>query len=106
MSEQQKHVWRIGDLCTCTYNDIGQGVIYRVTKIRTDRWDGDLKELTIAPVHSVFADITRRKPRTHDERSMKPLSLVDLGMTYLALGRFIADEAKKMGEDSEPAPDA
>lgn len=103
--ENAKHPWRVGDLCTAIYGDVGEGLIYRVVHI-TDTssagtwsrpWD---KELRVVPVFGVIADTMGRKPRKLGAGWCTPLSLVDLATEYTRFGLFIANEAKKRSEST------
>lgn len=91
--------WNIGDLCTCTYGNVGKGIVYRVTKVndRLTSW-GRSTQLDITPVHGVLADVEHHRPR----RGMgagyySPLTLVDLSTMYANLGNFIREEATRRG---------
>jgi hypothetical protein len=98
MNEEVNHTWHVGDLCSCVYGNMGEGIVYRVTHVGIDKWKRE--ELTVKPVLGVLADIAGRRPRTHWSKYMRPLSLIDLANNYSKLGSFIAEEAKKRGADA------
>lgn len=99
------HRWAIGDMCKAVYNNVGEGLVYRVVDIVTDASsdkfiiasDGFI--LVLVPVHGVLANIKNRKRRELGEGWCTPLSLVDLAAEYARFGEFIAEEAKKRSED-------
>lgn len=100
-AENKQHPWQPGELCTCTYGNVGKGIVYRVTKVdnTVTKW-GLSCTLDLIPVHGVLADVGAHRPR----RSMgagycTPLSLIELATEYAKLGNFIRDEAMKKGED-------
>lgn len=107
-----KHPWKVGDLCTAIYNDVGEGLIYRVVHI-TDTscagtwsrpWD---KELKVVPVYGVIADMSCRKPRKLGAGWCTPLSLIDLATEYARFGLFISNEARtRSTTEDESSPDA
>jgi hypothetical protein len=67
----EKHPWRVGDLCTVTYYDVGTGLIYRVLEV-----DGN--ELKVEPVFGIIIDIGHRKNRSLNKGWCVPLSIIDL----------------------------
>lgn len=96
MSEQYN--WQVGELCKAVYDNIGEGIIYRVTGVRKleDRPTATV-QLDLLPVFGAFADIKRRRKRSLGAGWCTPLSLVDLGHEYMQLGLFIQEEAKSRG---------
>lgn len=95
--DDEKYKWKVGDLCTATYDGHGHGLIYRVIKVQPDRRYEPV--LTVEPVHGVVAKIEGRKKRELSAGWCKPLSLVDLATMYLEFGQFIESEAKKRGAE-------
>lgn len=91
----EKHPWRVGDLCTATYNDVGEGLIYRVLEVNGT-------QLKVKPVFGVIADTANRKTRSLGKGWCVPLSLIDLATEYTRFGLFIANEARIRGMDDEP----
>lgn len=93
-NKEKTHVWKVGDLCKAIYNEIGSGMVYRVTAVYPHRAYGET--MTLTPVFSVLSLDVKRKSRNLSSRYCTYLSLVDLGLEYMKLGRFIAEEAKKL----------
>lgn len=91
------HKWRVDELCTCVYGEVGEGLIYRVIEVNGN-------QLKVKPVYGVIADTTHRKTRSIGAGWCTPLSLVDLATEYTRFGLFIANEAKRRG--AEPEADA
>lgn len=92
----EKHPWRAGDLCTPTYDEVGEGIIYRVLEIKG-------ANLKVKPVFSVMADATKHRTRSLYKGFLVPLSLIDLATEYARFGLFIASEAKHHGEQETAA---
>lgn len=102
------HQWRVGEVCTAVYDNLGEGLIYRVTDV-TIRSEGGEALLKVTPVFGVIADPSGRKPRQLSARYCTPLSLIDLATMYAKFGLWIAEEAKNRGDeqqetDSETVP--
>lgn len=98
--QNEQHPWRVGDLCTAVYDNVGEGLIYRVIEVN----GGQLK---VRPTFGVIASTSGRKTRTMGKGWCKPLSLVDLATAYTKFGLFIAQEAKHRAEqetDTEEVP--
>lgn len=104
--ENRRHPWRVGDLCTAVYDNRGEGLIYRVTRV--DRLDDQLGRphvtLVVKPIYGVVADVKGRKTRTLGAGYCSPLSLIDLATEYTRFGLFISQEARNRG--AEPEADA
>jgi len=104
-SISSKHFWRVGELCTAVYDNLGEGVIYRVTKVKRRPSNvppmSSSSLLAITPVFGVIVDIEGKRTRDLDARYCTPLSLVDLGVAYMNFGMFIAQQAKGPGDDVE-----
>jgi len=103
-SVNSKHSWRVGELCTAVYDNLGEGVIYRVTKITrftSSAIHSTHTVLGITPVFGVIVDIEGKRTRDLDTRYCTPLTLVDLGVAYMNFGMFIAQQAKGPGDDVE-----
>ena len=66
----EKHEWRVGDLCRALYNEIGTGTIYRVVGINVrpmGNWKG-YQTLTIVPLLGSL-------PATRSARSVSSASV-------------------------------
>lgn len=101
-----KHSWRVGELCTAVYDNLGEGVIYRVSDVKRQ---GTSPLLVIVPVFGVIVDIEGKRPRVLDARYCTPMNLVDLGTSYVNFGLFIAEESRRLGDavkkgDAEETP--
>lgn len=96
MTINEKHQWRVGDLCAVIAGTGVEGLIYRVLEV-IPRSRGDAVKLM--PVFGVITDIARRKVRTLGTGWCTPLSLVDLATEYTRFGLFIAQEAKNRGDE-------
>lgn len=93
---EDKHVWRVGDLCTAVYNNVGEGIIYRVEGITPCYGypaNADALTLDLTPVHGIFAVISKRRYRNLGAGWCRYLSLIDLGTEYMKFAAFIRDEA-------------
>lgn len=95
MSKENEYKWRVGELCKAVYDNIGEGIIYRVTAVEENKHGQTCLE--VLPVFGCFANIARRKKRSLGIGWCTPLSLVDLGNEYLKFGNFIKDEARSHG---------
>jgi len=98
MSEE--HVWQVGQLCTCAYNDVGPGILYRVTAVtqNTKFWGGT-SILKLTPILGMLSpDFKGRRKRSLSSAHCQPQSLIDLASEYAKLGVFISDEAKRRSE--------
>lgn len=102
MSEE-KHVWVVGDLCLCTYNNNGTGVIYRVIKLLPGNWGSLEGMLEIAPAHGVIAKTSNRGKRKIGSGYCTYVSLLELGAEYLKFGLFIQEEARRKGMNDAAA---
>lgn len=105
--ENQRHPWRVGDLCTAVYDNRGEGLIYRVMEVidaSSGQFDRTVAQLVVKPVYGVVADVKGRKTRTLGAGYCTPLSLVDLATEYTRFGLFISNEARRRG--AEPTADA
>lgn len=94
----ESHKWHVGELCTCVYGEVGEGLIYRVIEVMPSN------QLKVKPVFGVIADTAHRKVRNIGAGWCTPLSLVELATEYTRFGLFIAQEAKRRG--AEPETDA
>ncbi len=90
----KEHEWAVGDLCKAVYNNVGEGLIYRVTKVGGKHpW----LILTVKPVYGIMANTENRKVRTLGAGYCTYVSLADLGMEYMNFGTFIRDYALSLG---------
>ncbi len=108
-AENIKHPWYVGELCTAVYDNMGEGIIYRVTgvsRVSAAPTSGVAPLLKLAPVYGVLSDVSRRKPRTLDAGYCTPMSIVDLASEYSNFGLFIAEEARRRGTDEETNTEA
>jgi hypothetical protein len=97
MSDDQKHVWQKGDVCTCEYQGIAGGVLYVVIDV-LDREEVGAEMLKIKPIYGLFQDIKGRKTRNIGAGWCTPRDLVALGCEYAKLGHFIAELAHRRSE--------
>lgn len=95
MNTKTEFNWQVGDLCKAVYDNIGEGIIYRVTAVNENRWSK--LDLDLVPVFGVLANIKGRRKRSLDTAYCTPLSLVDMGTEYMLFGNFIKEEAKLRG---------
>lgn len=113
----EQHEWRVGDLCKATYNNIGEGLVYRVTKVdKRETWPYPGVQtpghppkqityiLTVKPVYGVLASIENRKTRKMGAMYCTYVSIADMGMEYMKFGNFIRDEALRLGADLKEPP--
>lgn len=102
---EEKHVWRVGDLCRATYNNVGEGLLYRVVDVSVKSGyapnSSQYVSLKVSPIYGILADLERRKTRTLGEGWCTYVSIVDLGMEYMKLGTFIRDETMRMANNDE-----
>lgn len=101
-TDNAKHPWREGELCTAVYNNLGEGLIYRVTGIV--RAGNSLRPsplLKVIPIFGVVADPAGRMPRTLDACYCTPTSLVDLATMYAKFGLFISEESRRFIQEPE-----
>lgn len=110
----EEHKWRVGDLCTCRYQDTAGGVIYRVIAIQGSQkvdqagpWALSIgTQLKIKPVYGIFNDaFERKRTRLIGAGWCTPYALVELGTAYMRLGNFIRDEAMRRGAEMEKSND-
>lgn len=99
------HRWSVGDLCTATYKNVGEGIIYRVIEVSTvnplnPSWPNSTV-LKLKPIFGVIADVERRRTRELGAGWCTPLSLVDLGVRYMEFGTFIREEALRRAGQPE-----
>lgn len=93
----KSHDWSVGELCSCTYDGRGHGIVYRV--VRVERING-LTTLNIKPVLGLIQNIDHRKTRYRIRSTFcKPISLIKLGSEYMKMGLFLVEEAKRYSED-------
>jgi len=97
------HPWRVGELCTCVYDNVGHGIIYRVAEVHSRSQHEPM--LKVVPVFGVLTNIKGRKSRGLSAGYCTPLSLVDLSNEYLKFGHFIAAEAKDRGAEPSTTPE-
>lgn len=104
--ENVRHAWRIGDLCKAVYNNVGEGLLYRVLLVDTRSTGGGMKYtvLKVTPVYGVMASIERRKTRSLGADWCTYVSLTDLGTEYMRLGNFIRDQAMRFGDHTAQEP--
>ena len=101
-----RHPWRVGELCTTVYDNLGEGVIYRVIDVKRLSRPDISPLLVILPTFGVIVDIDGKRPRTLDAGYCTPMSIVDLGTAYVNFGLFIAQEARSRGSsDEETSPE-
>jgi len=92
---ENEYRWHVGELCKAVYDNIGEGIIYRVRAIEENTFGQTCLE--VVPVFGCFANIKGRRKRSLGIGWCTPLSLVDLGNEYMRLASFIQDEAKLRG---------
>lgn len=100
---EDNHEWRVGDMCRAVYNNVGDGMLYRVVDIvmKSNYVGKQYATLKVAPIYGILTNIERRKTRTLGEGYCTYVSILDLGMEYMKLGTFIRDEAMRVGKDEE-----
>lgn len=100
------HEWKEGELCTATYKNVGEGIIYRVMEVTLTNplnfRHPASTTLKLKPVVGVIASIENRRTRELPARYCQPLSLVDMAMRYMEFGTFIREEALRRGAQSSP----
>lgn len=96
MADEEKHVWRDGDLCFVKGSEY-RGVVWRVIDCSPG---GGYSGIFVKPIFSLFSSDSMRNFKTHEADRDKCvfLTLVDLGELRARFDVFLTEEARRRGE--------